>query len=118
MTRSSDEAVVITPDIVLRAYAAGVFPMAESADDPALYWIEPQQRGILPLDCVHIPKRLARSIRQRAFEVRIDTDFEGVISGCAASRPAARRDWSTRCTRWTRGTSASRRRCAGKSTTR
>ena len=60
--------------------------MAESAEDPALYWIEPQQRGILPLDQVHVPRRLARTIRQGVFEVKIDTDFDGVIEGCAASR--------------------------------
>ena len=67
--------------------------MAESADDPALYWIEPQQRGILQLDRVHVPKRLARTIRQGVFDVRIDSDFEGVIDGCAASRAGRRTTW-------------------------
>jgi leucyl/phenylalanyl-tRNA--protein transferase len=67
--------------------------MAESADDPALYWIEPQQRGILMLDQVHIPRRLAKTIRQGLFEVRIDSDFEAVIDGCAASRPGRRTTW-------------------------
>ena len=91
---SRDElAIEITPEVLLKAYACGIFPMAESADDPALYWIEPQARGVLPLDRVHVPKRLARTIRSARFEVRVDTDFDGVISGCAASRPGRRSTW-------------------------
>ena len=86
MASRDDIVIEITPQVLLKAYTCGIFPMAESADDPALYWIEPQQRGILPLDQVHVPKRLARTIRQGVFEVRIDSDFEGVIDGCAASR--------------------------------
>lgn len=83
----------ITPQMLLRAYACGIFPMAESAEDPQLYWIEPQARGVLPLEDVRIHKRLARTIRQTPFEIRIDTDFEGVIEGCAASRPGRRSTW-------------------------
>lgn len=83
----------ITPQMLLRAYACGIFPMAESADDPQLYWIEPQARGVLPLDRVVVHKRLARTIRHCPFEIRIDTDFEGVIDGCAASRPGRRSTW-------------------------
>ena len=79
--------------MLLRAYACGIFPMAESADDPQLYWIEPQDRGILPLDAVNIPRRLARTIRQGRFDVAIDIDFEGVIDGCAAPRPGRRSTW-------------------------
>jgi leucyl/phenylalanyl-tRNA--protein transferase len=79
--------------VLLKAYACGIFPMAESADDPALYWIEPQHRGILPLDGVHVPKRLARTVRSGVFEVRVNTDFDGVIGGCAASRPGRRSTW-------------------------
>ena len=86
MASRDDIIIEITPQVLLKAYTCGIFPMAESADDPALYWIEPQQRGILQLDKVHVPKRLARTMRQGVFEVRIDTDFEGVIDGCAASR--------------------------------
>lgn len=93
MASPDDIVIEITPQVLLKAYTCGIFPMAESADDPALFWIEPQQRGVLPLDHVHIPKRLARTIRQGTFEVRIDTDFEGVISGCAASRPGRRSTW-------------------------
>jgi leucyl/phenylalanyl-tRNA--protein transferase len=83
----------ITPQVLLKAYACGIFPMAESADDPQLYWIEPQARGLLPLDRVLVPKRLQRTIRQTPYKVRINTDFDGVISGCAASRPGRSTTW-------------------------
>jgi leucyl/phenylalanyl-tRNA--protein transferase len=72
------------PELLLKAYAIGIFPMAESADDPALYWHEPLKRGVIPLDSFHVPARLARTIRQNRFEVRVDNDFEGVIGGCAS----------------------------------
>ena len=85
--------IEITPQVLLKAYSCGIFPMAESADDPALYWIEPQFRGVLPLDAIHLPKRLRRTVRQDVFEVRIDSTFEGVISGCAASKPGRRSTW-------------------------
>lgn len=93
MAARDDIVIEITPQVLLKAYACGIFPMAESADDPALYWIEPQQRGILPLDKVHIPRRLTRTVRKRVFEVRVDSDFDGIISGCAASRPGRRTTW-------------------------
>jgi leucyl/phenylalanyl-tRNA---protein transferase len=93
MASRDDIVIEITPQVLLKAYGCGIFPMAESADDPALYWIEPQARGILPLDTVHIPKRLARSIKQDIFEVKIDTDFEAVINGCAASTPGRNTTW-------------------------
>jgi leucyl/phenylalanyl-tRNA--protein transferase len=93
MASRDDIAIEITPQVLLKAYACGIFPMAESADDPALYWIEPPQRGILPLGQMHVPRRLARTVRQRVFEVRVDSDFDGVIAGCAASRPGRRTTW-------------------------
>lgn len=83
----------ITADVLLKAYAIGVFPMAESAEDPGLFWIEPEQRGLLPLDDFHLPKRLARTIRQERFDIRIDTDFAGVIAGCAKPAPGRRKTW-------------------------
>jgi leucyl/phenylalanyl-tRNA---protein transferase len=83
----------ITPQVLLKAYACGIFPMAESADDPQLYWIEPQARGVLPLSRVVIPRRLRRTLRQNPYDVTIDSDFEGVINGCAASRPGRRSTW-------------------------
>ena len=93
MTSRDDIVIEITQQVLLKAYTCGIFPMAESADDPALYWIEPQQRGILMLAQVHVPRRLAKTIRQGVFEVRIDSDFDGVIDGCAASRPGRRTTW-------------------------
>ena len=93
MTSIDDVMIEITPQVLLKAYACGIFPMAESADDNALYWIEPERRGILPLDRLHVPRRLARTIRQGGFEVRIDNDFEAVIDGCAAPRAGRRSTW-------------------------
>jgi len=93
MSSINDIMVEITPQVLLKAYACGIFPMAESADDNALYWIEPERRGILPLDRVHVPRRLARTMRADAFEIRIDSDYHGVIDGCAASRPGRRSTW-------------------------
>jgi leucyl/phenylalanyl-tRNA--protein transferase len=83
----------ITPQILLRAYAAGIFPMAESAEDNALYWIEPDERGIIPLDGLVISKSLRRVVRRKSFDVRIDTDFEGVIGSCAEKTPGRRSTW-------------------------
>ncbi len=93
MASHNDITIEITPQVLLKAYSCGIFPMAESADDPALYWIEPQARGILPLDAVHVPRRLARTVRHRVFDVRINTDFAGVIDGCAASKAGRRSTW-------------------------
>lgn len=75
----------ITPDLLLRAYASGLFPMADSADDPDLFWVEPELRGVLPLDAFHIPKRLARTVRQAPFEIRFNTAFDEVVAACAES---------------------------------
>ena len=93
MAAHDDLLLEITPQVLLKAYACGIFPMAESAEDNALYWIEPERRGILPLDRVHVPKSLARTIRRGGFEVKIDNDFEGVIEGCAAPRAGRRSTW-------------------------
>ncbi|MGI9524844.1 MAG: leucyl/phenylalanyl-tRNA--protein transferase [Hyphomicrobiaceae bacterium] len=83
----------ITPEVLLKAYSCGIFPMAESADDPQLFWIEPQARGLLPLSDIKIPRRLVRTIRRHPFNVRVDTDFWGVIDGCAASKPGRTSTW-------------------------
>jgi leucyl/phenylalanyl-tRNA---protein transferase len=93
MASRDDIVIEITPQVLLKAYTCGIFPMAESADDPALYWIEPQHRGILPLDTIHVPRRMKRTLRTTQLTVRIDTDIEGVIEGCAASRPGRRSTW-------------------------
>ncbi|GJD52268.1 Leucyl/phenylalanyl-tRNA--protein transferase [Methylobacterium crusticola] len=85
--------VEITPEILLKAYAAGIFPMAEDADDPALYWVEPRERGILPLEGFHLGARLARTVRNGGFDVVTDRDFDAVIEGCAAPRRDSARTW-------------------------
>ncbi|GJE18165.1 leucyl/phenylalanyl-tRNA--protein transferase [Methylobacterium marchantiae] len=87
------ERVDITPQILLKAYAAGIFPMAEDADDPTIYWVEPKARGVLPIDHFHVARRLARTVRSNQFEVRTDLDFDGVISGCAAPRGDGEKTW-------------------------
>jgi len=78
------DSIDITPEILLKAYAAGIFPMAEDANDPSLFWVEPRDRGIIPLDTFRITRRLARTVRSDQFEVRIDHDFDAIIAGCAA----------------------------------
>jgi leucyl/phenylalanyl-tRNA--protein transferase len=88
--------VRITADILLRAYAAGVFPMSEGADDPGLFWVDPEIRGIMPLDHFHVPRRLARTVRQETYEIRSDTDFAGVIAGCAAAKEGRGETWINR----------------------
>ncbi|TVR09746.1 MAG: leucyl/phenylalanyl-tRNA--protein transferase [Salinarimonadaceae bacterium] len=87
------DSVEITPDILLRAYAAGVFPMAESADDPGIFWVEPRERGVIPLDTFHVGRRLARTVRSDAFSIRFDCDFESVIAGCAEPAPDREQTW-------------------------
>lgn len=96
MSGSENVLFEITPEVLLKAYACGIFPMAESAEDTGLYWIEPERRGIIPLDGFHCPRRLARTIRRGVFEIRVDTDFEGVIEGCAAPAAGRRKTWINR----------------------
>jgi leucyl/phenylalanyl-tRNA--protein transferase len=84
---------VLTPDLLLRAYAAGIFPMADSAEDPDIFWVDPEWRGIIPLQEFHVPHRLRRVIRSALFEVRCDTAFEAVIRGCAAPAADRPRTW-------------------------
>lgn len=83
--------IELTPELILKAYACGVFPMAERHDSPDVYWIDPDFRGILPLDEFHLPRRLARTVRSGAYEVRVDHDFSSTIRGCA-KRTLKRRD--------------------------
>ena len=80
----------LTPELLLQAYAVGIFPMAESRNDRMLYWIDPERRAVIPLDRFHVPRSLRQTIRRAPFEVRVDTAFEEVIEGCAeptAARP-------------------------------
>jgi len=74
----------LTPELLLRAYAAGIFPMAEGRDDPAIHWVDPRRRGVIPLDGFHISHSLARRIRRGGFSVTVNRDFAGVVRACAA----------------------------------
>lgn len=93
MTRINDVLVEITPEVLLKAYACGIFPMAESANDPGLFWIEPELRGVLPLEGFRVSERLARTVRADRFEIRVDTAFEEVMDGCAAPAPGRPKTW-------------------------
>src|ERR1700731_2836835 len=90
MTSRDSVPSAITPEVLLRAYACGIFPMAESADDPTLFWVEPEMRGVIPLDGFRVASRLARTVRSDAFTITVNRAFKAVISGCAA--PQAGRD--------------------------
>lgn len=92
----SDRTLEITPEILLKAYAAGIFPMAEDADDPTLFWVEPRERGIIPLEGFHVGKRLARTVRADLFQVKVDHDFDAVIAGCAAPAEDREKTWISR----------------------
>jgi len=83
----------ITPDLLLQAYRIGVFPMGERRDDPKLYWLDPRLRAVLPLDGFHLPKRLARTVRQGVFEVTADQAFAEVMRACAEPRPGHPESW-------------------------
>ena len=85
--------IEITPEVLLKAYACGIFPMAESAEDPALYWLEPEKRGVIPLDRFHLPSRLARTVRSDRFTITVNRDFDAVLEGCAEPRPGRPRTW-------------------------
>ena len=83
----------LTTDLMLRAYGIGLFPMAESRDGAKLHWLDPERRGILPLDRFHLPKRLARTVLSNRFEVSADRDFAGTIAGCATTMEGRDDTW-------------------------
>lgn len=93
MTRHGAGLTEITPDLVLRAYRAGLFPMAERRDGERLYWLDPELRGVQPLDAFHLPRRLARTVLSDAFQVRCDAAFAEVMRGCAAPTPDRPETW-------------------------
>ena len=93
MTRPYAPGYGIPTDLLLKAYASGVFPMAESASDPEVFWVRPETRGVIPLDAFHVPHSLAKVIRQGLFELRIDSDFAGVIDACAEKRSGRMSTW-------------------------
>ena len=83
----------ITPELMLRAYRIGLFPMAESREARTLYWLDPEQRGVIPLEGFHLSRRLARPLRQRPFRLTANRAFERVIDECAAPRPSSPESW-------------------------
>ena len=85
--------------MLLRAYSIGLFPMAESADDPEIFWVEPEVRGVLPLDKFHISKSLAKTVRRKPFDIRFDHDFEAVIAGCGEATDGRPSTWINRTIR-------------------
>ena len=93
MASRENSFVEITPEGLLKAYACGIFPMAESADDPTIYWVEPETRGIIPLEGFHVPARLARTVRSDRFSIHINRDFTGVLDGCAEPQPRRTTTW-------------------------
>lgn len=93
MSRPIPKPKYLTPELILRAYAAGIFPMSESRDDPSIFWVDPKLRGIIPLETFHVSRRLQKTIRQNVFEVRCNTAFEDVIAGCAESSKGREDTW-------------------------
>ena len=89
----SRRTVEVTPDLLLRAYRAGLFPMAETRQGSRLYWLDPELRGVLPLDGFHLPKRLLRTVLSGQYEVSSDRDFAAVVAGCAAAGPGRQDTW-------------------------
>lgn len=85
--------LLLSPDLLLRAYAIGIFPMAESREATEIHWVEPTQRGIIPLEAFHVPKSLRKVVRQERFAVTVDTDFIGVIDGCAEPKEGRDDTW-------------------------
>jgi leucyl/phenylalanyl-tRNA---protein transferase len=84
---------MLTPDLLLRAYAGGVFPMAEQAGDADVFWVEPKRRGVIPLDWFHVSRSLAKTVRQDSFEVRVNTEFRRVMQACAESTADRAQTW-------------------------
>lgn len=85
--------IELTPELILRAYRAGIFPMSESADDPDIFWVSPQMRGIIPLDDFRVSRSLAKSMRRSGFSVAVDRDFDAVIAGCATEGTDRESTW-------------------------
>ena len=83
----------LPPELIISAYANGLFPMARDRHDPAIHWLDPIRRGILPLDGFHVPRSLRKLLRRAPFEIRIDTSFPAVIHACAEPTPDRPRTW-------------------------
>ncbi|HHY49722.1 MAG TPA: leucyl/phenylalanyl-tRNA--protein transferase [Alphaproteobacteria bacterium] len=94
MSRKTDPfSIELTPELIIRAYQAGIFPMAENARSRDLFWVSPQRRGIIPLDGFHVSRSLRKTLRRHPWQIRIDTDFAGVIEGCASAGTDRESTW-------------------------
>jgi len=94
MSRKTDPfAVDLTPELILRAYQAGIFTMAEDASSEDLFWVSPQLRGVIPLDAFHISRSLRKTLKHNPYSVRVDTDFAAVIEGCATAGSERETTW-------------------------
>ncbi|PKR55295.1 leucyl/phenylalanyl-tRNA--protein transferase [Thalassospira marina] len=83
----------LTPELLIRAYSVGLFPMAESHDDPTLYWIDPEWRGVIPLESFHVPRSLRKAVRKGEFDIRVDSNFAATIAACAATTDNREETW-------------------------
>lgn len=93
MSKPSPFDIEITPELIIRAYRAGIFPMAEDAEDEDLFWVSPEMRGIIPLDGFHLSTSLRKAIRKSGFVVKVDTDFDSIIDGCAEPDDGRESTW-------------------------
>ncbi len=93
MTVPTPSAHALTPDLVIKAYMLGIFPMAKNAEEESLFWVQPDMRGVIPLNNYHVPKRLQRVMKSHIFDVRIDTAFDDVIHNCAKRSDARPDTW-------------------------
>ena len=89
----SRRTIEVTPDLLMRAYRVGLFPMAETRRGQRLYWLDPELRGVLPLDGFHLPKRLLRTVLSGPYEVTSNQSFAAVVAGCAAAAPGREDTW-------------------------
>ena len=99
MSKPSPFDIEITPELIVRAYRAGIFPMSEDAEDEDLFWVSPEMRGIIPLDGFRLSTSLRKAIRKSGFTVKVDTDFEGIIEGCATVGAERDTTWINRTIR-------------------
>ena len=87
------EKIKLTPEIILKAYSLGIFPMANSRHDDELFWIDPELRGVIPLTGLHISRSLRKQLRNNTFEIRYNTDFDGIIAGCSGQSKGRQETW-------------------------
>jgi leucyl/phenylalanyl-tRNA--protein transferase len=91
--------IEITPELIIRAYRAGIFPMSEDAEDEDLFWVSPEMRGIIPLDGFRLSTSLRKAIRKSGFVIKVDTDFDAIIDGCAQPDAGRETTWINRTIR-------------------